>query len=174
MPLELGDYASLGSTFMGNLSTIQAGGAVAGQSRANATGARRGAAFTENVGAIDILGMQRRQYKQLGGMVADASGAGLTQSGSSQDIIREGRRDAGMDIGLSKMANQEAVTTFLDKAAGYDAEAKAAEKKKSSGIGGMIGGVIGGVVGAIYGGPAGASAGASVGSGAGNFIGGLF
>jgi hypothetical protein len=125
------------------------------------------------VGALDIMGQRRRQHKQLGGIVADASGGGLTQSGSSQDILREATQDAGRDIGLLKMANQEAVTTFLDKAAGYDAAAKAAQKKKKGGILGTIGGVLGGAAGFLVGGPAGAAAGFSIGSGIGNAVGSL-
>ena len=174
MAIDYGAIGSIGSSFLGDLATIREGGAVAGQAKANAANAYRAADFTRRMGALDVVRQTRAASRQLGSIVADASGSGLTQGGSAIDILRSSAQEAALDVGLTRMGTQQATQTFLDRAAGYEAEAKAAKKKKKGGILGAIGGILGGAAGFILGGgPAGAAAGYSIGSGAGSFIGSL-
>ena len=171
----VGDLGSIGSSFLSNISSIQGANASAAQAKINLKNAQANAVFTRNMTALEILRQNRETYKVIGGTQADVAGNGAAMSGSSLDILRQSVRDAALDVGLVRMQGQQAVNTWLDRAAGYKADYQAAQKKKSGGILGAIGTVIGGAAGFVFSGfnPMGAVAGAQLGGSLGNTVGSL-
>lgn len=114
-----------------------------------ASGYKKAAAFSdlsasisEQATQIQLLQAQRDIYRTLGGQQADVAGAGLAQSGSALDLLRDSTAQGALTKQL--ITAQGAITT-----AGYEAEAESyrsmAAAAKKAGKGGILGGILKGV-----------------------------
>lgn len=95
---------------------------------------------------IQVAQATRNSLQVVGGQIADVGGAGLAESGSALDLLR----DTSYQTNLQKqiVANNGLLQeqSFRQEAASYKGQAQAAQAassaKKSSGIGGLISGAI--------------------------------
>ncbi len=138
MPVSQAGFADLGGAVkdlfggIGEFASAKGYKAAAGYATQNAEIAAQSAQIQETQA-------QRKIYQTLGGQKADIAGAGLANSGSALDIMRDSAQQGSLTKQL--IANQGAINVagYKEEASNYNAMASAA---KSSGTGSIIGGVI--------------------------------
>lgn len=88
---------------------------------------------------IQEVQAQRKIYQTIGGQKADIAGAGLSESGSAQDVMRSSAEQGSLTKQL--IANQGAINVagYEEEASNYSSMASAA---KASGTGSIIGSVV--------------------------------
>lgn len=125
-----------------------------------ATLAAQNVKLTEASTAIQKAAEQRNIYRITGGIRADVAGAGLTQSGSAEDILRASAQQGALQkqlVGVQGQMNVNAQTaqvgTYKSQAEAYQAQSEgaiaAAEGQEASAAASKGGGILKTIGGAV-------------------------
>lgn len=111
----------------------------AGAYKTAAAAARLNAQFTKESTAVQEYQAQRKAFQVIGGQKADIAAAGLAESGTALDLLRDSTQQAAL---TKEMIGQQGLITeasYNAQAAAYQQQAAAAT---TSGIGQIAAGVV--------------------------------
>jgi len=123
------------STGMQMVGGLMQGNQAAGAANYNAAVARQNAAITQQQGAAAVEALQRKQYQQIGSMVAGYGASGVS-GGSALDVVGQSAAMAALDR-LTLKYNYDLKAMGYDNTANLD-EAQA-DNARTSAILGAIG-----------------------------------
>ena len=101
--------------------------------------AKQNAVVSEEAGQIKSFQTERAIYRTLGAQKAQYAGAGLTESGSAQDVLRSSISQGSLEKAIVNEQTQINVTGYEEQAAQFKGMATAA---KEAGTGDIIGGIF--------------------------------
>lgn len=94
--------------------------------------------------AIQESATQRQIYKTVGGQMADVSGAGLAESGSAIDIMKDSTRQGALQKALLNIQGTINTNAYRAQAGAYMGEYQAAQTKaKADAASGVMSAVAG-------------------------------
>ncbi len=97
--------------------------------------------------AIQQAAEQRQLFKVVGGQAADVAGAGLANSGSAIDIMKDSTRQGALTQALTGIQGTINENAYLAQAGAYRGEQQAAETAAKAAQGGGIMSTLGTVAG---------------------------
>ena len=101
--------------------------------------AQQNAVISQEAGDIKMEQTQRAIFKTLGAQAAGYAGAGLTGSGSAQEVLRSSVSQGALEKAIVNEQTQINVTGYKAQAAQFKGMAQAAQ---AAGTGGLLGGII--------------------------------
>lgn len=100
-------------------------------------------------GDIQIAQQARKNYEVMSGTRAAVAGAGLAQTGSAGDILRENAQQGSLALATLNVQKQINVNAYKVQQEAYQAQQEAADAAAQAAAGGGAMGGIGGALGAL-------------------------
>lgn len=107
--------------------------------------ANQNASLEKTSTAIQMSATQRQIYKVVGGQRADVAGAGLAESGSAIDIMKDSTRQGALQKALVNIQGTINANAYSAQAGAYMGEYQAAESAAKAADAGGILNTIGGI-----------------------------